>query len=459
MIGKFDTQLPIAREQYRTVDTLPCGWLELDGNDAIVEANDVVADWTGIAVPDLVGRAVTDILNFDAARDDSSQPWLPGTALLSNADGGTRAVLVQSTSSRRGNRTLMLFDSTEQQKFAAELLGQHALAQRTQRRLELVIAASIAFAAAGKERELADVLADTTAQAFAAEEAVVYLLNDRGDFELVAGEYPFNDLDDVDSLTLQARGLSTVVKISGVEQARALAPSVGRAFEESGVQAMVVAPMRQDGTTFGMLGAFFHHPRTFDEQASPLADALAGQAARAVANLRLREQLEHAALHDEATGLPNRRLLEEHLDQTVRTWADFVAVIFIDLDGFKAVNDRHGHQMGDELLREVARRLEAAVRDEDLVARYGGDEFVVVCQVTSGAAAVEIADRILDAITEPYPFIEADIELGASIGIAISESRLVTGGADHLLRSADQSMYLAKLAGGNRIVVDAPVAS
>jgi diguanylate cyclase (GGDEF)-like protein len=436
------------------VDTLPCGWLELDGNGAIVEANETVAEWSGISTTELIGRVAGDILEFDAPAIDPSQPWLPGTALLSCATGRARPVLVQSAQSRRGNRTLMLFDATEQQKFATELLGEHALQQRTQQRLELVIAASIAFAEASTEQELAQVLADTTAQAFAAEEAVVYLLNENGDFEQAAGEYPFGALDDVDSLTLQARYLGNVIKISGVDEAHSLWPAVGRAFEDSGVQAMVIAPMRQEGKTFGMLGVFFHHPRTFDEQASPLADALAGQAARAIANLRLRAQLEHAATHDEATGLPNRRLLEEYLESQMRGRHDFVAVIFIDLDGFKAVNDLHGHQVGDELLREVGNRLLGVVREEDLVARYGGDEFVVVCQVTNEAAALDVADRVLASIAHPFDFVDDGFRLGASIGLSISETQAVIGGADHLLRSADQSMYSAKLAGGNRIVVE-----
>ena len=440
------------------MDTISCGWLELDGGGAIVDANETVAEWTGIPTDVLVGKLVGDILEFDAASIDPLQPWLPGTALLSTATDLTLPVLVQSTESRRGFRTLMLFDSTEQQKFATELLGQHALQQRTQRRLELVISSSIAFSAAASEKELADVLSDTTAQAFAAEEAVVYLVNEKGEFELVAGEYPFTPLGDADNLTMQARYLDTVVKITGVAEAYALAPSVGRAFEESGVQAMVVAPMRQDGRTLGMLGVFFHHPRTFDEQASPLADALAGQAARAVEALRLRRQLEHAATHDEATGLPNRRLLEEHLESRAGVEHEYIAVIFVDLDGFKGVNDRHGHQIGDELLRAVGERLQDAVREEDLVARYGGDEFVVVCQVTSSEAALEVADRILASIVRPYYFDGNEIELGASVGLSISATKDVTGGADHLLRAADQSMYTAKLAGGNRIVVEPALA-
>ncbi len=440
------------------VDTIPCGWLELDAGGAIVDANETVAKWSGVSAADLVGKAVDHILEFDAASVDPSQPWLPGTALLTCASGGTLPVLVQSTESRRGLRTLMLFDATEQQKFATELLGRHALQQRTQRRLELVISSSIALAAANSEKELADVLSDTTAQAFAAEEAVVYLVNERGEFELTAGEYPFGPLGDVDNLTTQARSLGTVVKITGVTEAYALAASVGRAFEDSGVQAMIVAPMRQEGRTLGMLGVFFHHPRTFDEQASPLADALAGQAARAVEALRLRRQLEHAATHDEATGLPNRRRLEEYLDSQVHGEHEYIAVIFVDLDGFKGVNDRHGHQVGDELLRAVGERLQEAVRQEDLVARYGGDEFVVVCQVTSSEAALEVADRILASIVQPYHFSGDEIELGASVGLSISATRDMSAGADHLLRAADQSMYSAKLAGGNRIVVEPALA-
>ena len=160
----------------------------------------------------------------------------------------------------------------------------------------------------------------------------------------------------------------------------------------SGVQSVIAAPLHLEGEVLGVFVCFFHHPRTFDEEATPLAEALAGQASQALTSLRLRERLEHAAQHDETTGLPNRRSLDG--EPVRRLSRRGTAVMFIDLDGFKAVNDRLGHQQGDEILREVAQRLQSTVREKDLIIRYGGDEFVVVFELSDDATTNYLADRI-----------------------------------------------------------------
>jgi diguanylate cyclase (GGDEF)-like protein len=437
----------------RALDAVPCALVEADETGAIVDVNPVFCAWTGLSIEQILGRSINDFVEWEPIAIGPANSRLPAMAFVSGADAWVRPVLVDSNDDVDGHRFFALFDATEQRDFANNLQGQQALTQRTQKRLELVIASSIAFAGADSEPELAAVLADTAAAAFAAEEAVVYLLDEQGDFQQVAGVNPFGPLDDIDSLTLAARTLQSVVKISGIEEARALSPSVGRAFEASGVQAMVIAPLHQRDAPLGMLGVFFHHPRRFDEQASPLADALAGQAGRAVANLRLRAQLEHAATHDEVTGLPNRRLLEDHLEKRVRTEHEFVGIVFVDMDGFKQVNDQLGHHEGDRLLHEVGQRLAASVRAEDLVARYGGDEFVVVCEVGSELAASEVAERIRQSIASPYPGLPDQLQPTASIGLIVSQTDRLLGGADHLLRAADQAMYRAKVAGGDRVIV------
>jgi diguanylate cyclase (GGDEF)-like protein len=351
-----------------------------------------------------------------------------------------------------GRRTLALFDATDRWAFENELQSEHSLAQRTQKRLELVINASIAFTEAASEAELAYVLAETAASAYAAEQSVVYLLDGENAFRRIAGTNPFDEFSDVTELTRQALVLRTVVKVSGVEAAAALSPSIAEAFTATGVQAIIVAPIRLPDQLLGVLGVFFHHPRQFDEQASPLADALAGQAARAMSSIRLQRRLEHAAMHDETTGLPNRRFLEDRTSRAHSRNDTVRAVLFVDLDGFKAVNDAMGHQAGDALLSEVAERLRATVRDSDLVARYGGDEFVVVCDVASEAAVGDLADRILDSIGSRYSMLPPELSIGASIGISVIPSASAPGEFDRLLRAADQAMYRAKNAGGNQVV-------
>lgn len=433
-------------------DAIPSGFVEVDGDNRIVDANSLVMEWTGLTLVDLIGERFEHVVRVPQPLEPPVE-FLPEVAEICHPDGSRHAVLVAAGPARvDGHRFLTLFDGREQRAFRERLQVRHDLTQRTQTRLELVIAASISFADANSEVELAETLCATTARAYAAEEAVVFLLGEDLVFRQVAGTNPFSGLPDVDVLTVRAMELRTVMKISGIEAAYAVSPSVGEAFKAAGVQSMIIAPIHQRNQQLGILAAFFHHPRQFDEQASPLADALAGQAARAIAGLRLQQRLEHAAMHDDTTGLPNRRLLEERMDSSRRTTDAALGVLFVDLDGFKKVNDQLGHSVGDEVLREVAERLQAAVRETDIVARYGGDEFVVVCEVANEIDAVEMAERVLERLRAPYAMLPAHIPIGASIGVSLAPAHPDSLGTDRLVRAADQAMYRAKFAGGDQIV-------
>lgn len=164
------------------------------------------------------------------------------------------------------------------------------------------------------------------------------------------------------------------------------------------------------------------------------------------------EELRFRAHHDPLTGLPNRYCFVEMLtssparDQLDRS----TAVIFCDLDKFKAINDEHGHLVGDEILRETARRLRTAVRPDDLIARIGGDEFCVVCEgLSSVREALEIAERIRSAVVAPTSIGGNELVVGVSIGVAWSEGTPVDG--ETLLRVADRAMYVAKTSGRNKV--------
>jgi diguanylate cyclase (GGDEF)-like protein/PAS domain S-box-containing protein len=164
-----------------------------------------------------------------------------------------------------------------------------------------------------------------------------------------------------------------------------------------------------------------------------------------------REQLKHAALHDSLTGLPNRRLLADRLERAVsrsRRTGCLTAVLFLDLDRVKSVNDSHGHAAGDALLCAIGERLLATVRETDTVARVGGDEFVIVCDAADSPDEVAaLADRVLAAVAQPLMLGEALVEVTASIGIATSTG---DAGSDELITAADRAMYEAKSSGRAR---------
>jgi diguanylate cyclase (GGDEF)-like protein len=157
----------------------------------------------------------------------------------------------------------------------------------------------------------------------------------------------------------------------------------------------------------------------------------------------LQDEIEHLAFHDPLTGLANRRLFLDRLGQALAEQRSGrrCAVLFLDLDDFKSTNDTLGHKAGDALLCEVAKRLKRAVRAGDTVARFGGDEFALLCEDADLQAATRTAERIEAELDRPVRVHDIDIPLRASIGIALSEG---SRRADDILRDADAAMYAAK---------------
>jgi diguanylate cyclase (GGDEF)-like protein/PAS domain S-box-containing protein len=166
----------------------------------------------------------------------------------------------------------------------------------------------------------------------------------------------------------------------------------------------------------------------------------------------MESELERLALYDPLTGLPNRALFTDRLRHALgrRAKTSVTAVYFIDLDRFKRINDSLGHAAGDEVLCEVARRLQSALRPEDTVARFGGDEFTILCESVGGVfEAVSVADRLQRPISEPIRAGGADLRLSASIGFALAEAGETVVG-ERLIEDADAAMYRAKDRGGAR---------
>ncbi len=223
-------------------------------------------------------------------------------------------------------------------------------------------------------------------------------------------------------------------------------------MKDAGLRTMASAPLRLDGATVGILVAALRDESEHVLDDPDLAErfaGLAGQATVALQNSRLLEQIRHQSLHDPLTDLPNRVLLLDRAEQMlVRARRDQTraAALFIDLDGFKQVNDTLGHGCGDELLQKVAVRLIAALRANDTVGRIGGDEFVVLTEGTAPDAGFDaVAEKVLDALQQPFELTgrERPVTIGASIGVAVGDRPC----AGDLLRDADIALYHAKAAG------------
>ncbi|HET6963532.1 MAG TPA: EAL domain-containing protein [Acidimicrobiales bacterium] len=221
----------------------------------------------------------------------------------------------------------------------------------------------------------------------------------------------------------------------------------------------VVVPLVEKGDFLGFICAGYQDGRKLDRDAAfARIEGAAGLAATAFTNARLLEEIRHQALHDDLTGLPNRVLLEDRVRQGLKEAKRHgrkVALLFLDLDRFKNVNDSMGHEFGDILIQAAAGRIRGCLRESDVFARMGGDEFVIVLQEVSGADDARlVATKILEDLRRPFEIGGRDLYISASIGVAVYPE----DGGDYgaLLQAADGSMYAAKSAGRNTVTRKQP---
>jgi diguanylate cyclase (GGDEF)-like protein len=239
-------------------------------------------------------------------------------------------------------------------------------------------------------------------------------------------------------------------------------PEFARAALTEGISAVFSFPLFHEGRRLGALDLYRRDPGALGERQLAVAQTFANVAAAYLVNAEARADLvasnqhaKHLALHDPLTGLANRTLLLERLGAAMdrcRRTDSLVALMYIDLDTFKAVNDTFGHRVGDEVLTIVAQRLTALLRPGDTVARLGGDEFAVLCDDIADASHLEpIADRVNDAFLQPFGVTTGPVEVRASIGIAIGNWTSTT--PERILESADSAMYEAKRRGGGHALL------
>jgi diguanylate cyclase (GGDEF)-like protein len=267
------------------------------------------------------------------------------------------------------------------------------------------------------------------------------------------------ELDDV----LEAETAGVIVRAGAADD-----PS-SEMLSRRGVNEAMVALLRGESRMIGSLMVGGHlDARTFDARDLRLFRTLATRTTAILENSRmersiarlteLQEQLTHQAYHDSLTDLANRSLFGQHIEQALRRCADgaaSVAVIFLDIDDFKGVNDTLGHAAGDALLVEVAARIRGCLRRPDTAARLGGDEFALLIEgVDSAIEAEHVTRRVLDVLRQPFTVSGTSVTVRASLGIAVADN--ADANATSLMRHADVAMYVAKGTGRNRYVLFAP---
>jgi diguanylate cyclase (GGDEF)-like protein/PAS domain S-box-containing protein len=444
----------------------PCGYLSTTLDGAIVKVNDTLLSWTGYERADLLGRAFVSCfqpgsqLLFETRY--RSVLHLRGVAnevalSLRTAAGEALPILINGVvvNDEAGEPRAVraaVFDARQRQGYERELLAARRLAEASEARVRVLQSASSTFAAATTDAALADCLAVSARDALAASQVSVYLLDDEGGLHLASGQRGLEsgalwDHDPPEALLSELN--ETVIHREDVVMR---SPRLAAAMRKTQTETLATVPLREGERQFGVLVGAFKRARALDGNDVDLLEALALQAAHVLTRMRLQRQLEHLALYDQLTGLASRRLvhrlLADAISSTQRHGRD-LALIFIDLDGFKAINDDLGHSVGDNALREIGERLSASVRQGDTVGRLGGDEFVIICGDVGPAVAGQIVDRLHDAIREPLSGRANGVRVTCSVGVA-----LYSGGEQPLpevmLERADAAMYESKHAGKNR---------
>jgi diguanylate cyclase (GGDEF)-like protein len=248
-----------------------------------------------------------------------------------------------------------------------------------------------------------------------------------------------------------------------VENARASGLLARELVDELGIQSYVAVPLLSASRPLGIvLCSHTSAPRSWTTEERRLVVQVALEGSLIVENASLRaveqewlDRLTHQAFHDSLTKLPNRALfsdrLQHALDRMTRR-QESIAVLFLDLDEFKPVNDNLGHDAGDRLLVAVGERLQSCLRPEDTIARLGGDEFTVLLEdITDVRYAIGVAERISEAMKEPFELDGHEATVTTSIGIAVGTGREAS--PDELVRKSDRAMYEAKHRGKARFVV------
>lgn len=447
-------------------DRAPCGLLVSTPAGIITEVNDTFLRWTGYERASVLGTPFEQLLTIGSHLYYETRYLhvlcLAGevreVALTLRCVGGAElAVLVNSTTDVTADATLVrtaIFDRTQRHTLERELLLARRLAEASEVRVRVLQDAGTAFGACDSEAGVAETLVSIAQHAFRATAAAVVLVDEAGEMRLAAGHHPLLDalagtvVRRPEAETLAAGQVVTVVSL---DDAQSRFPDVAAAMRATRLEALCAIPLVGGARSLGFLICVYGRQRSFDDAVVSLQAALALQAVQVFERVRLHTELQNLALYDLLTGLANRRLLRHALNAALvsaERHHTSLAVIFLDLDGFKAVNDGLGHLAGDAVLEQIARRLRGVVRGSDTLSRFGGDEFVVVCEDIDDDEARGLAERIRLSVSRPLAGLAAAFTVTVSVGIALHTpgGGTVATAAD-LLQSADQAMYASKAMG------------
>jgi diguanylate cyclase (GGDEF)-like protein/PAS domain S-box-containing protein len=464
-----------SEEPYRRLyENAPCGLLSTSHGDEIVAVNETLLEWLGLGRADIIGMKFNDLQTVGSQLfyETRYQPVLQlqgevreVSLTLRRSDGSSMPVLVNAVvdeATDESPRTVRaaIFDSTSRQDYERALLDARRSAESSESRVRVLQDASIAFASAGSEAELAAVMVRIAREAFSAGSAAVLLLDDDGQLRLTGGRHPFQDVLAAGDARPETRAIADGEPLTLTASLGELDdfPVVATALADARIQTLSIVPIPGDERPDGVLVCFFGRARSFDSHDLELQAALARQFCQTLTRIRLRDELERLALYDRLTGLANRALLQERLATSLANAAksgSVMSVIFLDLDGFKPVNDLLGHAIGDSVLQQVSGRIADVVRRDDLVGRFGGDEFVVVCDDATEPVARAIAARIAATVAAPLASIGEEVSITASIGIAVyqpSERNSDVSSSDDVLALADAAMYRSKKSGRRGVI-------
>ena len=427
--------------------------LAVDPQGSIVEVNPAAATTFRAAPSQLIGRAITDLLPIGDLLHRTGELQPPRGAgrrverIATRGDGQTfpaEASVAETVLAEERLWTVSVRDLTDRK--AAE----EALAQRGDQ--QAVLASLGGHALAGPDIDALLQTAVTSAlQMLDADRAgVVELLDDHCSATERFAVEPGASRLATRQMSVLAPGLASALSTDGPKVLGGWEAEPRRGSASS-LQSAVCVPVERRGSRFGLLYAASRMPGRFAENDVNFLAAVASILSHAIQRTEVEAEIRHQSLHDPLTGLPNRSLFLDRVSHALARrdrGGSVVAVLFIDLDHFKLVNDTLGHAVGDQVLQLVAPRLAAAIRQSDTLARLGGDEFAVLCEhVPSEDAVIAVARQLLVALAEPVLLAGDAHVLSASIGIALSSA---ASEAAALLRDADAAMYHAKSAGRGR---------